>query len=98
MSPTISSAREQKRYSERSEFFQRCIYRSDEKQAIVFDQPLLGFGTPKRIDLRANREYLERLLDRLKSSDLPGQEEVAAYLTDKTSLVMHCWPRTSLKK
>jgi len=80
MSPTIISAKEQKRFSERSEFSHRCIYRSDEKPAIIFHQPL-GFGAPKRIDPRANREHLERLLERFESSGLPGQEQVAAYLT-----------------
>jgi hypothetical protein len=80
MSPTISSAKEQKRFSERSEFFQRCIYRSDEKPGIIFHEPL-GLGAPKRIDPRANREHLEKLLERFKNSGLPGQEQVAAYLT-----------------
>jgi integrase/recombinase XerD len=80
MSPTTTSVEEQNRSFERSEFSHQSFYRPPEAPPIVFDQ-LSSFGATKRIDRRANREHLERLLERFESCGLPGQEQVADYLT-----------------
>jgi integrase/recombinase XerD len=80
MSPTITLVGERNRFFERSAFSRQSFYRSPETLPIIFKQAP-GLGTAKRIDPRAGREYLERLLERFESSGLPGCEQVAAYLT-----------------
>lgn len=65
---------------DQQDFSDRVIYKASEDPPLSFSQ-LPHPDVRKRIDPKANREHLERLLERIEGASLPGREHVAAYLT-----------------